>query len=197
VKVRRTSAAGVSSAAITVAPEFETAAYVSIGNKTKLTEKVYAPVDGRKIVSATMPNPGTYILGISDNSRFCREINNEGTSVKTRIKKLNDGYDLVAIRVYTAIIQDYYRHWTCAAILEKDGVQEESYIYGTYSTDAASFRRTLSSMGINLSSNWSGQDETVAISSAYGALGSKVTKKVIKIYASVESKTKLAYEDLS
>lgn len=49
VDVRRTSAAGVSSAMITVAPEFTTAAYVSIGNKTATMTKAYGSVNGLSV----------------------------------------------------------------------------------------------------------------------------------------------------
>lgn len=49
VEVRRASAAGISKATITVAPEFTTAAYISIGNKTALTIKAYGSVNGRSV----------------------------------------------------------------------------------------------------------------------------------------------------
>lgn len=57
VEVRRTSAAGVSSTTITVAPEFATAAYVSIGNKTAPAIKAYGSVNslsvkGKKIYAS-------------------------------------------------------------------------------------------------------------------------------------------------
>lgn len=46
VKVRRTSAAGVSSASITVVPQFDVGIYASVADKTKKIDKIYAPVNG-------------------------------------------------------------------------------------------------------------------------------------------------------
>lgn len=57
VEVRRASAAGISRATITVAPEFTTDIYVSIGNKTTPTIKAYGSVNdlsvkGKKIYAS-------------------------------------------------------------------------------------------------------------------------------------------------
>lgn len=46
VKVRRASTAGVSSASITVVPQFDVGIYASVADKTKKIKKIYAPVNG-------------------------------------------------------------------------------------------------------------------------------------------------------
>ena len=195
VTVRRISDAGESVETVTVTPTFTNGIYASVSGQSERVEHVYAPVEGRKLTSASIPTPGTYLLGISDVNRFCEVIN----QYQGRIQKLNAGYNLVGIRVYEEVNwETNFRTWKCVAILENDGVQEESYIYSTYSLDVSRFRSTLYySFGINLSSSWNRDDETVAISSTYGSLGSTVVKKVDKIYASVEGKSTLVFEDPS
>lgn len=46
VKVRRTSAAGISSVSITVVPQFEVGIYASVSGQSKKIKKIYLPING-------------------------------------------------------------------------------------------------------------------------------------------------------
>lgn len=185
VEVRRISVAGVSSATITVAPEFATAVYISIGNKTTLATKVYGSVPGRNIVSA---ETNSAALQTVDADAFGQHLN----SIRSMVRYINDyNYDITSLS-----LKQRYSHYGYA--LEWNITPSSSWIFVSDS-DFDSFKDKCRLVGLNL--EWDGTSDVagipVVVTYSYDNNDYHKSKKIIKIYASVEGKTALTYEDLS
>ena len=174
ITVRRSSTSGVSSTTVTVTPSFTTAIYGSVLNKSVLIDKVYAPIMAPKLVSASI-TPSQYTTAL-DSEKFVDFF----TGTEAFRKEIMQGATLAQLTL----------DWASAQVLITITLSN-----GRIARVATESIASLSTKyGITATRPFGGTD-TVVLSGTYET--APLSKKVAKIYASVEGKTRLVFEDPS
>lgn len=187
VTVRRGNTTGYSSVTVTVAPTFSTALYASVINKTTLVKKVYANAPSRAVVGATLTLDNYFTA--FDEQVFVNKFQQNYLSREYVAK----GYNLASIdtrRVVFPAVTIYYLEVNFAELP-----------YNSFTLSSASsesdLARAAASWGITIPSS-SNYGASTSITATYGEHPTDTSaQKVTKIYASVEGKTKLVFEDPS
>lgn len=183
VIVRRISDAGESSETVTVTPTFTCGVYVSVVNKTAAAKKAYVPVEGKKIGSISFATSGRYLESI-DSDTFKEWFNSLPRDIAHPLLSPRNMFDrfgeITGIEVKT--------NYTISILFPN------SYYY-YYNVSPSDWDTQLATMGITTVTGHSLiNDSATATSTAEENYNSR---KVKKIYASVNGKTTLVFEDAS
>lgn len=189
VTVRRFSDAGESSEIVTVTPTFTNGIYASVSGQSKKVEHIYIPGQSRTLVGASI-NLGPIFVRFNEQT-FVRKFNEE--SAFRRYIAMGWRVEKLAVRAYKVNTTT-----TKYQFLIKFN---ESAIYGRLvevDNDLDAFLTQSAMWGVSILSNLAlGTLYESAVTASYAVTEALSTKKVRKVYASVDGKSTLVFEDVS
>lgn len=192
VIVKRSSTAGDSIATITVIPQFDVGIYASANEETVKVTKVYAPGPGRYFDTITQTSTDQ-VVSIVNQSALVSALN-ANTDV---MKYLNeDQVEFEGIQVYQSGVGNVTSY--LIAYWNGTGASQRTVELARDNDETSFIYKCLNQFGVSVN-GWGGGRRGVTMSSTYSKTNNdySVGTKVAKIYASVNGKTKLVFEDPS